>query len=156
TDANGAYLFQNVTPGHYVIRETDLFGWISTADSQPPNDNQISVNIGQGTVTNGQDFLDYFTGNNPGNDAPVAMDDSHGPREDTPLLISAPGILGNDTDVDNDPLTTILVTPPAHGLLTLSSNGGFSYAPAPNYHGPDTFVYEAFDGTTNSQPATVF
>ncbi|HXJ76998.1 MAG TPA: SdrD B-like domain-containing protein, partial [Candidatus Dormibacteraeota bacterium] len=28
TDTNGAYVFQNVTPGHYVVRETDAFGWL--------------------------------------------------------------------------------------------------------------------------------
>ena len=36
----------------------------------------------------------------PVNDAPVAAADSYATAEDTPLTIAAPGVLGNDTDVD--------------------------------------------------------
>ena len=43
------------------------------------------------------------------NDAPVAVDDSYTTNEDTPLTIAAPGVLGNDTDVDGDALTAALV-----------------------------------------------
>ena len=41
----------------------------------------------------------------PVNDAPVAVDDTLRPTEDTALTVAAPGVLGNDTDVDGDPLT---------------------------------------------------
>ena len=37
-------------------------------------------------------------------DAPVAMDDSLDATEDTALTIAAPGVLGNDSDVDGDAL----------------------------------------------------
>ena len=39
------------------------------------------------------------------NDAPVAIEDSYATSEDTPLTIVAPGVLGNDTDVDSPTLT---------------------------------------------------
>ena len=42
---------------------------------------------------------------NPVNDAPVADDDSLPTDEDTALNVAAPGVLGNDTDVDGDSLT---------------------------------------------------
>ena len=49
----------------------------------------------------------------PVNDAPVAgRRQLQRPTEDTPLTIAAPGVLGNDTDVDGDPLTAILVSEP--------------------------------------------
>src|SRR5207302_693485 len=34
------------------------------------------------------------------NDAPVAVADSYSTNEDTALTVAAPGVLGNDTDVD--------------------------------------------------------
>ena len=34
------------------------------------------------------------------NDAPVADDDAYSTTEDTALTVAAPGVLGNDTDVD--------------------------------------------------------
>ena len=48
-----------------------------------------------------------FTG--AANGAPVAADDAYATDEDTQLLVTAPGVLGNDTDVDGAPLTAVLV-----------------------------------------------
>jgi large repetitive protein len=45
--------------------------------------------------------------------APVAFNDSYSTNEDTALDVLAPGILGNDTDVDGDVLTAFVVSPPA-------------------------------------------
>jgi VCBS repeat-containing protein len=92
---------------------------------------------------------------NPVNDAPVAVDDSFTTNEDTPLTIAAPGILGNDTDVENDPLTSAVVTGPAHGSLTLNADGSFTYTPGANFNGTDSFTYKANDGTADSNVATV-
>ena len=39
------------------------------------------------------------------NDAPVAGADAYSTDEDTPLTVTAPGVLANDTDVDGDDLT---------------------------------------------------
>jgi VCBS repeat-containing protein len=89
------------------------------------------------------------------NDAPVAVNDSYTTNEDTPLNVAAPGMLGNDTDADGDPLTAALVTGPTHGTLTLNANGSFAYTPAANYNGSDSFTYRANDGTVNSANATV-
>ena len=44
---------------------------------------------------------------------------------------------------------------PAHGTLTLNANGSFTYTPAANYNGRDSFTYRANDGTLNSNVATV-
>ena len=89
------------------------------------------------------------------NDAPVANPDSYSTPEDTTLTVNAPGVLVNDTDVDNNPLTVSVVTPPIHGTLTLNTNGSFTYVPATNYNGPDSFTYQVSDGLTNSAPALV-
>jgi uncharacterized repeat protein (TIGR01451 family) len=87
--------------------------------------------------------------------APVANNDSYAATENTSLTISAPGVLGNDTDPNGDALTAVLVSGPAHGTLTLSADGSFTYTPAPGYTGSDSFTYKANDGTLDSNVATV-
>ena len=90
-----------------------------------------------------------------GNSAPVAVNDSYAVDEDLLLSISAPGVLGNDTDADSNPLTAQLVTDVSSGTLALAANGGFTYQPGPTFSGSDTFTYRASDGTALSNTATV-
>jgi VCBS repeat-containing protein len=89
------------------------------------------------------------------NTAPVANADSYEVAEDDELVIAAPGVLGNDVDAQDDALTASVVVPPAHGTLTLNPNGSFTYVPANNYNGPDSFTYKANDGEFDSNVATV-
>src|SRR5262249_11467863 len=89
------------------------------------------------------------------NDVPIAGNDTYTTDEDTTLTVAAAGVLANDTDADNDPLTAVLVTGPQHGTLTLNTNGSFTYSPAGHYHEPDSFTYKANDGQANSNVATV-
>ncbi len=89
------------------------------------------------------------------NQAPIAADAAYTTAEDTVLTVAAPGVLGNDSDPDGNPLTAVLVTGPSHGSLTLNANGSFSYTPAADYHGSDSFTYRASDGTLTSNVATV-
>jgi VCBS repeat-containing protein len=89
------------------------------------------------------------------NDAPVAAGDAFSTAEDTVLTVAAPGVLGNDADPDGDPLTAVLVTGPSHGSLALNANGSFSYTPAADFTGSDSFSYRASDGTLTSNVATV-
>src|SRR5439155_1544188 len=84
------------------------------------------------------------------NDTPVAVNDSYTTSEETTLNVAAPGVLANDSDVDGDTLSAILVSQPTHGTLTLNSNGSFSYSPAANYNGTDNFTYKANDGQADS------
>lgn len=98
------------------------------------------------------------------NDAPIANNDTYSTNEDTPLSISAAGVLGNDSDAhqgapeeDNGPLQAVLVTGTAHGVLDLQSDGSFTYNPVANYFGTDSFTYTAVDSyTAASTTVTVF
>ena len=71
--------------------------------------------------------------------------------QDTQLNVSAPGVLGNDSDADSDPITVAdprTNAPTSQGgTVTLNSNGSFSYTPASGFSGTDTFTYTATDGT---------
>ena len=87
------------------------------------------------------------------NGRPVAIANTYAATEDAQLSISAPGILANDTDPENDPLTAQLTTNVSNGTLSLSANGGFTYLPAQNFNGTDSFTYKAFDGARDSVTA---
>jgi len=75
--------------------------------------------------------------------------------EGTTLDVAAPGVLTNDSDPENDPLTAVLVSNVSNGNLTLNSDGSFSYTPNANFNGSDSFTYTANDGTASSNVATV-
>ena len=93
---------------------------------------------------------------NPVNDAPVARTDSYTTDEDTPLTIGAEeGVLINDSDVEGDTLSAVLVTGPSKGTLTLNEDGSFTYTPNANVNGSDSFTYKANDGALDSSAATV-
>jgi VCBS repeat-containing protein len=89
------------------------------------------------------------------NTAPLAVDDTYNTLEDTPLVVPVPGVLLNDSDVDNDPLTAVLNSVPSHGTLDLNLNGSLTYTPAAGFSGVDAFTYHANDGLANSNLATV-
>ncbi len=89
------------------------------------------------------------------NQPPVAVNDSYTTNEDTTLNVPAPGVLGNDTDIDSPTLSAILVSSVSNGSLTLNSNGSFTYTPNPNWNGTDSFTYVANDGIADSNVATV-
>lgn len=84
----------------------------------------------------------------------LAVNDAYGTNANTTLNQAAPGVLTNDT-VPEGATQARLVSGPAHGALTLNSDGSFTYIPAADYTGSDGFTYKASDGTLNSDEATV-
>ena len=92
----------------------------------------------------------------PVNDAPVAVSDSYSRPGGSPFTVSAPGTLGNDSDVDGPSLSAVLVMGPTHGSLVLAPNGGFTYTPFARFSGQDSFTYRATDGALSSNIATVY
>ena len=128
---------------------------------------QITANItiSAGAVAGPRDVAvtnpygtDILTGGftvQPINSPPVALDDSHTTDEDGALMVEAPGILGNDTDADGDPVVAVLVEEPSNGVLSLEPDGSFTYTPHLNFYGADSFSYQAFDGNAHSGNATV-
>jgi hypothetical protein len=77
------------------------------------------------------------------NDPPVAAADAVTATEDTALTFS---VLTNDTDANGDALTVIANTAPGNGTLVHNGNGSFTYTPALNFNGADSFSYTVSDG----------
>ncbi|MGF1580087.1 MAG: Ig-like domain-containing protein [Gemmataceae bacterium] len=88
----------------------------------------------------------------PVNDPPVAVDDEAKTDEDTSVTID---VVANDLDVENDKLTPTIVTQPNRGSLVIKSDGTIIYKPNLDFHGTDSFTYKVFDGTNESNTASV-
>src|SRR5437763_2473675 len=85
--------------------------------------------------------------------APTAAYDQYYTPVNTALVVAKPGVLTNDYPQQG--LTAIRDKDPTHGTLTLNADGSFTYVPAANYNGHDSFTYYASDGTTLSNLGTV-
>jgi len=88
---------------------------------------------------------------------PFAADDTGAVAVGATLNQPAPGVLGNDIDPENDPLTvtTTPVTPPAHGSLTLHADGSYTYIHNGSETVTDSFVYQVCDPGPLCDTATV-
>jgi VCBS repeat-containing protein len=113
------------------------------------NGGVVSVQVPASSV------VTLFGPSGAGNTPPVANDDSYAAEQDVTLSVSAPGVLANDTDAQQDPLQALKVSDPSHGSVTLNSDGSFDYIPDPGYTGNDSFTYKANDGLADSNVATV-
>jgi serine protease len=89
----------------------------------------------------------------PINNAPVASNNSYSVNEGEVLTVAAPGVLGNDSDIDGDVLVAVKLSDPSSGTLEFASNGSFAYTPVSP--GTVTFTYKANDGELDSNIATV-
>jgi Bacterial Ig-like domain (group 3)/Bacterial Ig domain len=90
-----------------------------------------------------------------GNTAPTAVGDGpYSVLEDGSLSVNAAaGVLANDTD--DGPITAVLGTGPANAQsFTLNPDGSFTYVPAADFNGGDSFTYHADDGTLTSATVT--
>ncbi len=89
--------------------------------------------------------------------APVADADAFSTYVNVVLNAPVTGVLDGDSDVEGGVITA---TPAAGsttggGTYTLLADGSFTYTPATDFSGPDTFTYTATDGLLTSAPATV-
>ena len=85
-------------------------------------------------------------------------DDVYRVSHDQPLVVSAPGVLIDDSDPDGDTLTVSLNGQPQNGTVTLNADGSFTYTPDAGFIGEDEFTYTATDGpaiTTGTATVTV-
>jgi hypothetical protein len=92
----------------------------------------------------------------PGVTVPIVFADSYTVLDNGVLAVSGSGVLANDLATVPGGLTAVLDRGPARGTLALNAGGSFTYTPAANYVGPDTFIYLAEGGNgALSSPAVV-
>jgi VCBS repeat-containing protein len=165
-----------VAPAGVLTNDTDIDGdTLSAVLVSGPENGTLTLNAdGSFTYTpdedfNGTDGFTYIANDgsadsgiatvtitvDPQNDAPVATDDGYTVDEDGTLSVAAAGVLVNDTDIDGDTLSAVLVSGPENGTLTFNPDGSFTYTPGADFNGIDSFTYKANDGTADGNVATV-
>ncbi|MBN1814488.1 MAG: tandem-95 repeat protein [Anaerolineae bacterium] len=156
-DANGDLLAITAPTRPVWLALTDHGGGSATL-SGTPTDDHVGVHAvallvtDSGGLTDTQSFT--ITVANV-NDAPVAVDDVYSTTENTVLAIAAPGVLDNDTDIEDDPLTATLDGGPSSGVVDLSLDGSFTYTATTGFSGAVTFTYIVDDGNGGSDTGTV-
>ncbi len=132
-EANGSFIYVPDANFHGI----DSFKYLVNDGSQSSNVASVTINVKQV------------------NHSPVAQNDVYSVNENSTLVTKGKGVLSNDTDADGNNLSAILVSGVSNGILSLNSNGTFTYTPSINFHGIDSFTYKANDGISESNIATV-
>jgi hypothetical protein len=134
--ANGSVPITDTATGAFTYTPTANYNGPDSFTFRANDSNVATVSIAVGAV----------------NDAPLASAASLSTGEDVSL--------GNTlvaTDIDGDPLTYSIVGQAANGsvMITNAATGAFTYTPAPNFTGGDSFTFRANDGSLDSNVATV-
>ena len=163
------------TADEYTTEEdTPISGNVGTNDTEPdgsplnfillttPNNGDVVLNAdGTFTYTPGNNFngTDSFTYSacdptpicdattvtiivTPVIDVPIANDDAY--ETDQNITLNG-NVTFNDVEGDGDALTVTIVENVTSGTLTLESDGSFTYVPATDYLGSDSFSYSLCD-----------
>ncbi|RYF78847.1 MAG: tandem-95 repeat protein, partial [Comamonadaceae bacterium] len=144
--------------------------------SQPPAHGTVTLDPETGEYVytpapnyNGDDSFDVTVSDGKGGTVTVTVPVTVVPVNDSPVGTALPvsteedkAVSGqvNGTDVDGDTLGYVLGKPPAHGSVSIDPlTGQYTYTPASNYHGADSFEVIVSDGkggsVTVSVPVTI-
>ncbi|MFF7709138.1 Ig-like domain-containing protein [Pseudomonas sp. NPDC007930] len=146
-----SYSASGLPSGLVINAQTGLISGTlgSSASTQSPTGDghynvTVTANDGHGGVTS-QTFS--FDVSNP---APTTAGGSFTLNEDTPLSATL-----SATDADGDALSFSATSQPAHGSVVVNANGTFTYTPAANYNGSDSFTYQVRDADGGIATGTV-
>jgi hypothetical protein len=116
-----------------------------------------TITASAGNVIIAQQLHLNIVSGGPTGGAVVATDDAFAATQaiNQASTFAAPGVLANDAGSGGGPLQAQLVSGPQYGTVELHADGSFSYTPFPLYAGSDSFTYQASNGTTSSNTATV-
>lgn len=136
-------------PGVFTYTPATNFNGVDNFTVQVDDGNGGTDTIGVNVTVNAQNDGPVIA---QGDMLSVAMDE-----DSEPTAFVAPAL--SAMDVDGDTLTWSLVTEPEHGTATVSGDGAspgvFTYVPATNFNGTDSFVIEASDGNNGVDTVTV-
>jgi hypothetical protein len=82
---------------------------------------------------------------------PVVAPDHYATGFNKTLSVKAPGVLANDAGYDFVGVTDWDAVSKNHGTVNGNDDGSFTYTPAHNFHGTDTFQYGDFDENDDNE-----
>ncbi|HEX6095152.1 MAG TPA: cadherin domain-containing protein [Thermoanaerobaculia bacterium] len=120
-NADGSFTY---SPNHPQVLTDDEFEYRAVGGGKESNVARVVIQVNQGENPN------------------TPQDDQYTTQEDKKKIVPAgEGVLANDPHTDL--LVASLFSPPSHGTVVINADGGFTYTPAGNFSGTDTFVYTA-------------
>ncbi|HII95692.1 MAG TPA: tandem-95 repeat protein [Candidatus Methanofastidiosum sp.] len=131
--------------GGATVATNGYYEYLPSANYFGPDSFVFQVSDGRGGVDTGTISITVIEVNDP----PVANDQYPSTQEDNVLTGTVTA-----SDVDYGPFDTLVYsvfTPPIHGSLTITTNGGFTYTPDTHYNGPDSFEFLVID-QSNGDP----
>ncbi|SMC21489.1 VCBS repeat-containing protein, partial [Andreprevotia lacus DSM 23236] len=135
-------------PAHGAVTVNADGSYVYTPAKDYNGNDSFTVNVADGH--GGTTTLTVNVVVTPVNDAPVGQNQSVTTPEDTPVS----GKL-TATDVDGDTLTFTTGSNPAHGSVTVGTDGSWTYTPAKDYNGSDSFTVTVSDGKGGQTSLTV-
>ncbi|EHK9069396.1 tandem-95 repeat protein [Vibrio parahaemolyticus] len=146
-----------------LVNDSDVEGDVLSIQSASVPSEQGSVDIVDGKLVftpaenfNGEATITYIVTDGdltdeanvtvtvtPGNDSPVAVDDTTSIQEDTAVTID---VLTNDTDVDGDKLSIESASVPKEQGTVEVVDGKLVFTPAENFNGDAEITYTVTDG----------
>ena len=150
TDLDGATAVKFGETSTTILVDADTY-IVATSPAGTAGTIDVTVTTPYGaSPTSSADHFTYVV-------APSTAADSYTATAGSTLTVASPGVLANDTGMNLAafPLSAALMTGPAHGTLSLSSDGSFRYTPNSGYLGPDSFTYQATNSYANSVTTTV-
>ena len=144
--------------GNLTIQSDGSFTFVPT-NGYTGNVPTVTYTISDGAEVDTANLNITVRDNNP----PTLQDDDAVTPQGTTLNSGVPGVLGNDSDPDGDPLTVVSFNVNGHnyspgttvhlseGDLTLNADGSYTFVPASGFVGfVPTVTYTASDGYTTA------
>jgi len=138
--------------GQLILNANGTFSYLGATNFHGTDSFSYTITDGQGGTAMANATLHVASIN----DAPVALDDSFN-------LFRNGNVTGNvltdgvDSDVDGGTLTVTpqTITTAQGGSVALNADGSFTYTPAEDFFGEDSFDYTLLDGQGGTDTATV-
>ena len=137
----------SATNGTVVVETDGSLSYTPNADFSGTDTITYEISDGAGGTATGSVAVSVGAAN----DAPVAVDDTASTAEDTAVTID---VLGNDTDLDGDPLSVTSATA-TNGTVVVAADGSLTYTPEADFNGTDTITYEISDGAGGTATGSV-
>ena len=155
TDADGDSLFISGVsqPGHGTLVDNGngTLSYTPNANYHGPDSFMYTVSDGNGGTDTATVALNVASVN----DNPNAVDDNFSTDEDTPLVIAAASLLGNDADIDGDSLSIIGFSQGSNGSFVDNGDDTYAYTPQSGFTGNDLVTYTVSDGNGGSDTASI-